>query len=185
MCRRPGACWLLVAGALTICPLSQAPRVCRAGADLGGPPPALCAGFQPNCACVEARLRAAGVVRQPRAEVWAGTPGSGVGVRRPGWGVVLISGPSWCNGGPAGRRGLRGREALRGTGISWGRQGPLQGFGHMRREKRGAQPAEFCGTAVAEPWASFPEEPVRNLLLLKILFQNQIKECLCIPLHFL
>lgn len=66
---RAGACWLWVARGLTDCPLSQAPRVCRAGADPGGPPPAVCAGLQPGSARVEAGLWAAGVVRQPRAEV--------------------------------------------------------------------------------------------------------------------
>lgn len=32
------------------------------------------------------------------------------------------------------------------------------------------------------PGPRSPGEPVPNLFLLKILFQNQIKECLCIPL---
>lgn len=45
--------------------LSQAPRVCGAGADPGGPPPALCAGLQPHSARVEAGLWAAGLVCQP------------------------------------------------------------------------------------------------------------------------
>ena len=96
-CCAPHPWWLraLDWGLLTICPLSQAARVRRAGADPGGPNPALCAGFQPNRARVEAGLRAAGVVRQPRAEVCAGAPGP-VCERAAGVGGGL----SWSQGRP-------------------------------------------------------------------------------------
>lgn len=82
----------VVARALTDCPLSQAPCVCRAAADPGGPPPALCAGLQPSGAPVEAGLWAAGVVRQPRAEV-RGSP-VGVGADHTGAGCPAGDRPS-------------------------------------------------------------------------------------------
>lgn len=93
--------WCLLAGVawgLTDCPLSQAPRVCRAGADPGGPPPAVCASLQPGGARVEARLWAAGVVRRPRAEVCGSVWEWGLCShherrRQPGRGSVLVSGP--------------------------------------------------------------------------------------------
>lgn len=182
-CCAPHPWWLraLDWGLLTICPLSQAARVRRAGADPGGPKPALCAGFQPNRARVEAGLRAAGVVRQPRAEVCAGAPGpvceraAGVGGGSPG--PRAIHAPSRCPApdaktfpalegssqtehccavGPAGRRGLW-EGALRRTG-SRGRGGVLGAVaGHTRGEEWGARPAECpVGAASAEPWASFP-----------------------------
>lgn len=67
--------WLLPAEKLNVIVLSlQAPRVCRAEADPGGPPPALRAGLQPPSACVEVRLRAAGVVCWPGAQVCGGDP---------------------------------------------------------------------------------------------------------------
>ena len=182
-CCAPHPWWLraLDWGLLTICPLSQAARVRRAGADPGGPNPALCAGFQPNRARVEAGLRAAGVVRQPRAEVCAGAPGpvceraAGVGGGSPGPRAIhapsrspapdaksfpALEGSSQtehcCAVGPAGRRGLW-EGALRRTG-SRGRGGVLGAVaGHTRGEEWGARPAECpVGAASAEPWASFP-----------------------------
>lgn len=82
--------WLWAVGVLTGCLLPQAPRVCRAGADPGGPPPALCAGLQPDGARVEAGLWEAGVVRQPGAEVRGSRAGAGAvltpGSGWPGWG---------------------------------------------------------------------------------------------------
>lgn len=137
------------------CPLSQAPRVCRTGADLGGPPPALCAGFQPNRARVEAGLWAAGVVRRPRAEVCAGVPGSRVGAGWPGWGAVLTSGPSPCSGGPTGRRGLW-EGCSEGDRDPVGQAGTPGGVWPPERGKAGAQPAKFCGTAAAEPLGLIP-----------------------------
>lgn len=77
-------------------PLSQAPRVCRAGADPGGPPPALCAGLQPRGAHVEAGVQAAGLVCEPRAQVRGCRVGGGcahIRSRVAGPGRVVVSGP--------------------------------------------------------------------------------------------
>ena len=62
--------------------------MCGAGADPGGPSPALRAGLQPNGARVEAGLRAAGLVCRPQTQVRAGVPGSHGGwrlTRRAAW----------------------------------------------------------------------------------------------------